>query len=145
MDTPTKTLTWEDAIEQAMVPTDLDHYFHEKGGLFGQPQPRLNNAGTELTNFDIIRERAAKIYIEAHEGEEAEVEYADPDQKTVGGRWVYRTNGTLKQIYVRVPVFNPEQPNVGGSWDGFVVGTTVVPLTSVSRIKVKGDHSVVVL
>lgn len=139
----TKTLTWSDAIDQAFEPTEFDRAF-DKTSFFPNAPKRIGENG-KLTDPALIRARAAMRYIEAYEGQEAEVEYADPNQEIEGGRWVYRANGTLKKQYVRVPVFNSEQPNVGGSWDGFIVGGTVVPLEAVSRIRVEGDNSVVVL
>lgn len=139
--TPTSkpSMTWSDAIDLAMEPTDLDRAFDKTNWL--RQSPRLNAAGTELTDFDLVRERAAFKYIEAHEGEEAEVHYRDPYHET---NLVYRTKGVLRRQYLKVPVFT-DDPAVTKTMSGFVVGDVVVPLAGVSAIRVEGDRSVVVL
>lgn len=141
-------LTWSDAVETAMKPTDFDRKM-DASDLIGRKK-RINDEGTELVDPEIIRHRAATAYIEAHEGEEAEVEYINPEieaQFRASGlrqheRAVWRTKGVLTKTYLNAPVF---AANTAPQWRGFVVGGTLIPFNAVSAIRVESDHSIVVL
>lgn len=134
------TVTWSEAVDQAMEPTDLDIKFG-KGGLFGSGQSVIGEDG-KVNDFGLVRARATYSYVEAHEGEEATVDYVDPAHADDKSRLVYRASGVLHRQYVRVPVFTED---ASAAMEGFIVGNTVVPLKGVSAIRVKGDNSVVVL
>ena len=131
-------MTWNDAVEEAMKPTELDLVF-ENADHFLVKSPRLNNAQTEVTDFNLIRERAALAYAKAHEGEEARVSYIDPENAGL----TYTFSDKLTTQVVNVPVFLDR--GITKSWRGLVVGNAVVPLAGVASMRVAGDDSVVVL
>lgn len=138
------TLTWNEAIDQAMVPTELD-LIMENGTSILSRKSRLNNAQTEVTDYDLIRERAAMLYIEAHEGEDAQVSFADPERVNDNNRVTFRTAGKLRREYVTYSCFDKENPMQTKTVRGFLVGDKVIPLAGVSSINVEGDNSVVIL
>lgn len=138
----TTTLNWNDAVFNAMEPTELDHSMI-KHAILNSEKNRINDEG-KLADPALIRERATKAYIDAHEGEHAEIEFTDPLFADNLNRGIFRVSGTLEKNYVRVPRFhNADHPRT--VLDGFVVGGTLIPFTGVSAIRVDGDHSVVVL
>lgn len=135
-----EVLLWDDAVEAAFEPTDLDKFQAEKA-IFEGERKRHEIVDGKLTNPHLIRERAAMAYIEAHEGESAKVSYRDPDRET---NWVYTTIGTLSKLYVKVPLFT-EDANRTQTMFGVVVGTTVVPLAGVSEMRVEDDRGILIL
>lgn len=130
------TLTWNDAAEQAMIPTDLDHALD--GSNFLQQPNRIGDDG-KLCDWNLIRFRAATAYIAAHEGEQARVSYSDPKTVDLRVRPVWVTTGTLKTGIVNYPVFGDDGQI--RSVEAVIVGTTVVPVQAITDIEVVGDRA----
>lgn len=122
-------LTWNEAVEAAMEPTDLDRTLGAPG--------RIGPDG-KVAEWGIVRERAALAYLEAHEGEHARVTYCDPEHVADRERLVYTADGILARKVVTFPTW-PGWPR------GFVIGTNVIPFAGLSSIRIDGDHSTVVL
>lgn len=136
-------LSWDAAIDAAFVPTDLDRNLD---GLKKLPwdRQRIGEDG-KVCDPLLVRERAAFAYLAAHEGETATVSYVDPAAANESNRYVFRVEGVLTRKVVRYPSFDRENPGVGRTVTGFLVGDGVVPLAGLSSIHVEGDYSVCVL
>lgn len=145
----TTTLTWDAAVDAAMEPTDFDRAIHTDQATI-LSDDRIGDDG-KLIRPDLIRERAAKAYIMAHEGERAQVRYTNPNHPEGHPEWcsraIYTAIGVLSRTYVRYTEFSPDADSLGNgnrSRYGFVVGDTVVPFEGVCAINVEGQFPSVV-
>lgn len=134
-------LTWNEAIEQAQEPTDIDRIMGNSG-VFGTGDPIIGEDG-KVADTDTIRERAVFAYVKAHAGEMVHVTFCDPDTVNLRTRLVYQVVGELKSQYVRCPRFVDGE--VKGDVKAVIVGDQAIPLHGVSSIATKNDNSVVVL
>lgn len=135
-------MTWNEAVDLALEPTDLDRAFATTGP-FGTGGEIIGENG-KVADANRVRERAAKVYLTAHEGEQAEISYCDPNHVDDRSRLVYHSSGRLTRQYVTYPVFHAETGLARNEW-GFVVSDKIIPLRGISSIRVEGDNSVVVL
>lgn len=139
------TLTWDEAVEQAMKPTERDRVLDATPG-FLSAKKRINERG-EMADRETVRFRAAKAYIAAHAGEQVRVTFIDrrveKEYEASGldqySRAVYRVDGELKDETLRMPNFK------GPDEYGFVVGDALIPYNCVSEIRTADDRGILIL
>lgn len=140
MTTKEDTVKWNEAVDAAFIPTDLDRKLGN-GGAFGLGDPVINEDG-KVADPNLVRERAAVKYIDAHAGEWVTVTFCDPAHVDDSSRQIFTVHGILHETILEYPTFNDTQAR---NTRGIRVTNFLVPLRGVSSIRIDGDNSTLVL